>query len=240
MPSPNLRVTSRCLEDDLGCDKDLVKKDARDFEDVHPAVKKFVSMRGASPSTGEPSYGPYPRGQIRALHVGAARGVTAWDESEDVCWLLAYNDFHRNGDPNDAFVVFNSLYSAAQLLPTDDDYEHFFADEQEAFLDRMLDASRQLLESARENPGREEVRTWGNGRQIMCVDVVVEGDSSAEEGWMGLTLPEDEAAPDTEIYELVGELLLPGVVPIYSDKFRDRVRRSGEIVYHWTHYEGTD
>lgn len=237
MSAPNLRVTSRCLKDDIGIDGRLVYQDARHFENSHPAVTKFVAMRGAAPDAGEPIYGPFPRGLVCSLHVGGARAVTTWDKRENVCWLLAYNHFHRNGDPDDAYAIFLGLYNSGDLLPTEEDYAAFFADEEDAFFDRMLEAGQKLLERARANPGREEVETWHNGSQVMCVDVLVEGDSRAEDGWMGLTLPDDEALTMDDVFRLAAALIPADADPIFSDRFRDRERRRGEIVYRWEHYD---
>lgn len=236
MTSPNLRVTKRCLKNDLGLDEDLAKQDARDFKGNHPAVKKFVDMRGAAPSLAEPIYGPFPRGLICSLHVGQSRAVTTWDETENVCWLLAYDDYHRNGEPDDAFEVFIGLYHADELLPTEEDWSQFFADNEDTFFDGLLKTGQRLLERARANPGREEVESWHNGRQVMCVDILVEGESRAEDGWMGLTLPEDEVLSDNEVFALVSALIPPDATPIYCKKFKGRERRRGEIVYRWEHY----
>lgn len=238
MSEPNLRVTARCLQGDLDLDQKLVYKDARHFRDDHPAVTKFVDMRGAAPDLAEPIYGPFPRGLVCSLHVGSARAVTTWDKQENVCWLLAYNDYHRNGEPDDAYEVFIALYKAGELLPTEEDWSNYFADDADVFFDRLLETGRRLLHQARKNPGREEVETWHNGRQVMCVDILVEGGGSrAEDGWMGLTLPDDEALSDDEVFALAAALIPPDAVPIYSDKFKGRQRRRGEIVYRWEHYE---
>lgn len=241
MGEPHLRVAERCLKDDLEFDdeqvNELVKKDARDFKDAHKAIKKFVDMRGADPGGAEPMYGPFPRGLIGSLHVGSARGATLWDEDQNVCWLLAYEAYHRNGDPNDAFEIFISLYNQDKLLPTEKDYERLFTDDEDDFYDRLLAASEQLLERARANPGREEMSTWHRGRQVMCVDVLVEASGRAEEGWMGLTLDADEMLSDNEVFDLVQALIPPDVMPVPSMKFKDRDRRPGEIVYHWDFYE---
>lgn len=160
---------------------------------------------------------------------------------EDVCWLLAYHEFHQNGDPDDAYNVFIALYSAGQLLPTDKDWEEVLAEEDDEFLDELRRAGERLLERARANPGHEEVETWHDGgHQVMCVDLLVEADGQAEVGWMGLTLPENEVLSDREVFDLVAQLLPPNVKPLYSLKFKDRDRRRGEIVYSWEWYSFHD
>ena len=167
----------------------------------------------------------------------ARLGVSTWDEVEDVCWLLGYNDYHRNGEPDDAFEVFNKQFSAGVLLPTADDYDALFADADDRFRDLLLDTGRQFLEQARANPGHEEFVTFGDGgHQVMCVDILVEHGGRSEEGWVGITLPENEALPDEEVYAVVAELIPAHAEPIWERKFKDRDRRPGEIVYRWDSY----
>lgn len=215
----------------------MLKSDARAFLDAHPAIRKFVSMRSAAPAGGEPTHGPYKRGLICSLHVGSARAVTTWDDHEGVCWLLAFNDYHRNGDPNDAYNFFNDLYSAGKLLPTEADYEAFFADEEDDFFERFAEAAARLLEKARANPGIEELETWyDGGSQLMCVDVLVDGDDYTEEGWVSLTLPDGEFLTDDEFYDVAVRLVPEEVEPLWSPTFRQRERRRGEVVFNWTLY----
>ncbi len=245
MVSPNLRVTRRCLDEDLGLSskqvEESVLQDARDFKSVHAAVRKFVSMRGAAPDGAEPIYGPFPRGRVGSLHVGEARAATTWDEREDVCWLLAYNDYHRNGDPDDAYNVFIDLYNRDELMPTQRDYDDFLAEDdvdEELVIEGLLEIGAELLARARANPGREEVKTWSDGgHQVMCVDVLVVGQDRAEEGWLGLTLPQDVVLTNEQVYDLVQALLPPDAMPRYEKRFKDRPRRPGEIVFQWDHYE---
>lgn len=208
-------------------------------------------MREDDPDKGEPISGIRPRGKVCSLHVGKGRAVTTWDEEADVCWLLAWNGFHRNGHPKDAYQVFLELHiNGDNLLPSPKDYEVFFdtSDTEEddygavsrlTLLEELAEISADLLREARDNPNIEAVRTFrvNGGRQIMCIDAVVEPDGRAEEGWMGLRLPEDEHLSDNDVYELLAALL-PGDVDLsYEQKFRDRERMAGEIVWRWTHFE---
>jgi hypothetical protein len=215
-----------------------VKLDARDYTDLHASVEKLVAMRGQAPSGGEPISGPFPRGSIRSLHVGSGRAVTAWDPAENVCWLLAFDGYHRNGEADDAYNVFIDLYNANELHPTSQDYKDLFDAEDDGDDEDMIpglrDVGERLLARARANPGREEVETFTDGgRQVICVDIVIDGDAQLEEGWLGITLPQDEAISNEEIYGLVQALLPPDVTPTYVQRFRDRERRRGEIVFHW-------
>ncbi|MCH1867062.1 hypothetical protein [Nocardioides sp. CFH 31398] len=212
-------------------------------------MKKFVAMRGQAPDQGEPVHGGWGFGVVCSLHVGEERAVTTFVVEEDVCWLLAYNDYHRIGDRKDAYNYFIDLYASGDLMPSDKDYETFFensdVDEEDIdavmsleLLDEVAVISRELLDEARSAPGTEAVRTFRvNGKQLMCVDVVLEPTARAEEGWLSLVLPEDEYLSDDDLYELVASLLPPGVTPLYSNDFRGRARVAGEIVYQWDYYE---
>ncbi len=229
------------MTDDLQLSKNLLKSDARDFKNAHPAVKKFVKMRSVDPAGGEPTHGPYKRGLIRSLHVGSARAVTTWDDQEDVCWLLAFNDYHRNGEPDDAYNLFNGLYSDDKLLPTEDDYDAFFEDDDDDFFERFATTAAELLERARANPGKEEFETWADGgSQVLCIDILVDGDDYMEEGWVSLTLPDGEFLTDDEFYDVALRLVPEGVEPLWSQKFRGRDRRRGEVVFTWTLYKESE
>ena len=214
-------------------------------------MERAVTMRGNEPAQGKPMAGIRPRGRVRSLRVGQGRAVTTWDAEADVCWLLAYHWFHQNGHSEDCYNIFLDLHNNGdRLLPSVDDYEAFFessdADAEDdlegaltlSLLERLQIVSAELLEEARANPRVEAVRTFNvNGRQIMLVDALVEADGKAEEGWMSLRLPEDEHLNDSDIYELIATLLPEGVYPIYEDKFQQRERMAGEVVYRWEHWE---
>lgn len=195
-------------------------------------------MRRGAPEVGEPIFGPFKRGLICSLHVGAARAVTTWDPETDTCWLLAYDGYHRNGEPEDAYAVFIARFNAGDLLPTEDDWDSGLKDVDVAFLDKVREAGARLLELARAHPGKEEVETWTDGgQQVICVDLLIEGDGQAEQGWMGLTLPENETLSDADVFDLVARLVPEGADPLFSQTFKDRQRRKGEIVYTWEHYQ---
>lgn len=239
MHTPNLRITQRCLEQDLGLDSEWVLLDARGLVNEHAAIKKFVNQRGQDPSGGDSPHGPYPFGSVRSLHVSSARAVTAWDEGTDTCWLLAYNDYHRNGEPDDAYNVFNELYDRGELLPTEDDwYQALLADE-DFVLHQFRESGERLLEQARREPGKEAFESFTDGgHQVICVDLVIATDGRAEQGWIGVTLPQDEHLSDDQVYDLVVQLLPDNSdAPLYDKTFKDRPARTGEIVYTWQYFD---
>lgn len=241
------------MEEDLGFTTEeatnLLKEDARRFQKPPAAVQRLVTMRGAEPAMGKAMDGIVPRGLIKSLRVGEGRGATTWDEEAGVCWLLAYNGFHQNGHKNDCYKVFLRLHADDELLPSEADYVAFFessdADDEDyegvfhlGLLEELSAISKGLLQDARANPGTESVRTFRvNGEQIMCIDAIVEADGQAEEGWMGLRLPDNEFLADADLYEMVAGLLPEDVLPTFETQFRDRDRMPGEIVLRWDHYQ---
>lgn len=164
--------------------------------------------------------------------------------------MLAWHGFHQNGHPEDCYNRFLDLHNNGdKLLPSDDDYDQFFdsSDEVEddydgvmslGLLDELRIISRELLDEARSHPAVEAVRTFRvNGRQIMCIDALVEEDGRYEDGWISLRLPEGEYLSDEDVYDLLLSVLPEGVAPLYEMNFRDRDRMPGEIVYRWEAWE---
>lgn len=119
-----LRVTERCLEEDLG------RSGTSEFEDLAgiDIVKELIN--GRSDRTED-------RNEISPLTSGVPvwvlsrghdhRGATFYDEDMDVVWLLAYGR-HRSGEAKDFFPYCIELDEEDRLLPTDADYERMFDD----------------------------------------------------------------------------------------------------------------
>ncbi|GAA2469226.1 hypothetical protein [Terrabacter carboxydivorans] len=100
---------------------------------------------------------------------------------------------------------------------------------------RTVPTAAELLERARANPGKEEFETWDDGgKQVLCIDVLVEGDEYMEEGWVSMTLPDGEFLTDDQFYDVALRLVPQNVEPLWTRKFRDRECRRGEVVFTWT------
>jgi hypothetical protein len=122
-----LRVTRRCLEEDLGRDPDSDFAELLD-KATPEIVTALVKKRCDS---------PMDRSEIAPLSSGRTvyrlafgddhRGGTWHDERFGVVWLLAYR-LHRSGKPDDAFPYIKGLDEAGRLLPTEADYKALFDD----------------------------------------------------------------------------------------------------------------
>lgn len=146
-----LRITQRCLVDDLGLSADST------FEDVqhHPIVKAFVAKRQTVPADGE-TIGP--AAGVRTLYKlrGAtrSRGATLFDADERVVWLCAYG-YHESGSPDDAYRRFESLMREHRLEPVMDDFVALGRERKRRFTDLVVGhaeaAIREALQQADPN-----------------------------------------------------------------------------------------
>lgn len=144
-----LRITARCLADDLDW-----RPGAR-FADLaeQASVTAFVSRRAESPTNSRlvgPLRSPH---QIYWLAGGeAGEGATWYDEDNDVVWLLASADV---GDSESAARRLQRLDQQQILLPNEGDYRALFLDRDNRFSEACRYVAPQLLETARANPGVE-------------------------------------------------------------------------------------
>ena len=124
LPEWELRITRRCLSEDLGVSPEEPIGALLD----HPIVKALVKDRANDPDGGK-SVGPEAGDRtLRRLGYGHDhRGATWWDGAERVVWLCAYHGGHRSGEPDDPFKRhFPDLIAAGRALPETSDYEALF------------------------------------------------------------------------------------------------------------------
>lgn len=147
-----LRVTARCLVEDLGRGPD-----AR-FEDLlgQDIIKGFVGKRNADP-TDTRKVEPLTSGhEVYTLGYGHRhRGATWHDEQNGVIWLCAYRR-HESGAADEAFPYFKQLDAEGRSLPTREDYERLLEDRNRRFADAVVDDAQRLLSEARDEPGVEK------------------------------------------------------------------------------------
>ncbi len=239
MYSPRLRVTRRCLIDDLGLSAEHARRDARQYCAEHEALRSFVVKRESAPGVGEQVKGIEPFGRYISLHVTRGRGVTFWDEAEDTCWLLAYSDTHASGEDRDCYRYFMRLGERDELLPTEDDYELIWDVSAESVLDALAEMGKDMYAEARESGG-EVNRSYLHASALMLVDLLVIDSSGNEQGWLSVSLPADiTVGPDVVIDYMAR--LLPEHVDLdtleQSSHFGDRLCRYDELVWTWTAYE---
>jgi hypothetical protein len=155
---------------------------------------------------------------------------------ENVCWLLAYGEYHASGDRRDIYNFFSDLHQRGELAPTEDDYLALEEDLTSKFLTELRDTGQGLLDEARARPGRESMDSlYGDdGRVSIVIDVVViDSEIRLEEGWLGITLPRGSRWPARDVYVIALALLGGSAELRPSEKVGSRDRRNSEIAFTW-------
>jgi hypothetical protein len=167
-----LRITARCLQEDLETSRNTPIGDLLDL----PIVKALIKDRATDPDAGK-TIGPEAgEDTIRRLGYGHDhRWATWWDRSEMVVWLCAYHGGHRSGAADDPFKKhFPELIAAKRMKPTATDYEALFAERDERFVDLVRGDAQALLADARREPGTEKRAVVGGEASVGCLVEVVE------------------------------------------------------------------
>jgi hypothetical protein len=206
-----LRVTSRCLHEDL----DSATDDP--FGDLggHEIMRAFVNRRSAQ---------PYDTKEVAPLTCGVAvwrlaygnrhRGATWFDEANRVVWLLAYGR-HESGSELDAFPHFKDLDADDRLLPDDGDYYALFRDRDERILDVVELEAAELLAAARQAPLREQRAVLGGQ---FGVGVAVEVVETLEEVYVAV-----------KIAGLTEEILAIVLAAFFPDCDQSDIESTGEM-----------
>ncbi len=218
-----LRITRRCIEEDLAGDPEA------DFESMlsHPIVKAFCNKRSKK-SIDTKKIEPLTTGRTiyRLAHQHRHRGATWYDTGYRVIWLCAYGH-HESGSEGDAFPYFKRLDAEDRLLPTEGDYKTFIADRNQRFADTVVIEAQDLLDIAQEEAGVEQRGTLG---QKTGVGVVVEIVETLEETSIAITI--DSLPPgwlDTILAAFDPNLTYNDWE--LTDKFPTRALKPNEICY---------
>jgi hypothetical protein len=167
-----LRITRRCLEEDLEVPASTPIAELVD----HPIVKALISDRATDPDGGK-TVGP-AAGQdtLRRLAFGNDhRGATWWDPVEKVVWLCAYSGAHRSGAADDPFkALFPELIAAGKMKPLEADYEALFEDRDARFVDTVESDAQELLAAAHDDPGAEKRAVIGGEPTVGCLVEIVD------------------------------------------------------------------
>jgi hypothetical protein len=155
-----LRITHRCLVEDLGFSSDDLTRPLDELaaidSDAGKFIRTFIEKRGADPvdedsieglATGRIPIHPLRRGE-------RIRGLTWHDREANVVWLVAAHFAHRSGERGDSYVYFRSL-AATELLPDENDYQVFREQQAIQAADAILDLIDPGLRSALADPGTE-------------------------------------------------------------------------------------
>lgn len=155
-----LRITHRCLVEDLGFTSDDLGRPldelAAGTSDAAKFIRTFIEKRGVDPvdedsieglATGRIPIHPLRRGE-------RMRGLTWHDRDANVVWLVAAHFAHRSGERSDSYAYFRSL-RAEQLLPEELDYVLFREQQAIHAADAILDLIDPALRSVLADPGTE-------------------------------------------------------------------------------------
>lgn len=165
-----LRLTRRCLEEDLGRSPETNLEDLLGVEIVKAFIarrrERHDNTREVAPLTSGRTVWRLSRGHDH-------RGATWYDPDEKVVWLLAYGR-HRSGEPDDAFPYFKQLDSEDRLFPTLDDYTALENDRGRRFVEHVTRVVPPLMERAKDQPEVEQSSSIGGSAEIGVAMEVVE------------------------------------------------------------------
>lgn len=193
-PEWELRLTARCLHEDLGADP------RAPFEAVehHEIVKAFKRDRFERLTDTRQVSQIRTGTEVWVLsHGHDHRGATVYDARERVVWLVAYGR-HRSGASDDFFPYCRSLVDDDELLPTEGDYERLVRDRDRRFVETIPVEAAYILENARRT--RREQRVSLGGRFGSEVAVEVDDELGAEAITLALGL-------DTVVWDYVPIIL---------------------------------
>ena len=227
-----LRITLRCLEDDLGMSRADVNTPVAEID--HEFVRVFVDKRRDHPKGNEPFVLP-KHGPIadKLRQTERWRGATLYDSEENIVWLLGFG-FHTSGRPDDVYQVLEALDVADKLLPTDEDYELFFEASEADLPELLRQNAEEMLQEGQQAPGTEVRRIIGG---TFPVSVVVEGDNGMTATWLAISyrLLRGDYDPPPEWEQFILAAFFPGRRPedIVSPEQRLPTRATGsdEWVY---------
>lgn len=200
--SHELRVTRRCLAEDIGVGPDAPFEAVMD----DPLVKALVRER-SDQTNGAKTVGPAAGADTlyRLSHGDRNRGATWWDEAEGVVWLCATHYNHESGSAGDSFVYFDQLIADGEMKPTAEDYEALYEERDQWFYDHALGDAQELLAVARADPGFEARGVIGKAIDTGVVVEVIETLEEIFVAFMWADLPPDPTAMATLLAAFVPE-----------------------------------
>ncbi len=170
-----LRVTARCLEDDLKRPTDSNFEELTGIEIVKALVKdrshRAIDTRRVAPLTCGEEVWVLSRGNDH-------RGATWHDSANRVVWLVACGR-HRSGTSDDFFPYCKALDEDDTLLPAEQDYERLILDRDLRFAYAIRVEAPLVLKTARETPGEHNVMLGGQFGICLTVECADELESIA-------------------------------------------------------------
>lgn len=241
------RATQRCVRDDLGLDEAHAAREVERYCAEHDALRSFLSKRRHDPAEGENVLDVNPYGHVKSLHVGKARAATIYDPALDVCWLLAFNETHATGERRDAYNHFVRLSDRDELLPSTGDISALSTVTPANVIDTLRAHGEHLYDAAIAADGVEvcESIALDNGQDasiVVSIEVVVDRQESAEQGWIAFVLPHDAPVTNELLLDLIADLIPDHVDPDTVDfaaTVNSRPVRYNELAFTWSHFTTT-
>ena len=170
LPDRELRVTQRCLIEDLGGRKDSTLEDVS----KHPIVRAFLRERRTK-TTGTRQVGQLGSGKEIWVLTQAQRhrGGTWFEAQRDIVWLVAAGH-HESGSKDDFFPYCRQLDKERRLAPAKDDYAALFLAQKERLAARILIDAPLLRKRARESEGEVSGQIGGKFGVKVAVEVADE------------------------------------------------------------------
>jgi hypothetical protein len=229
---PALRVTLRCLTDDLGLSPRHAEGSASDID--HELVRKFIHLRSQDPQGTEKVQPLEYASEVFTLHAGRWRGATWHDRTNGVVWLLA-GRYHRSGERDDAYPQFKALDSVGRLAPTEEDYELLFRLQERTFAEAVVEETADLLEEVRAASPAEVRRVLG-GTVPVSVAVLQAGNMEIVYLAVSMRLQEGELRPPGEWLTILWAAFFPWVSdPVeelsQEDEIAGRPRANDELIF---------
>jgi hypothetical protein len=170
LPDRELRVTRRCLLEDLDGKKDGTLKDVS----KHPIVRAFLREREAK-TTGTRQVGQLSSGkEIWVLaQAHRHRGGTWYEAQRDIVWLVAAGH-HESGSPDDFFPYCRQLDKDRRLAPSKEDYKELLLAQNEWLAARILIDAPLLRKRARSTSGEVSARIGGKFGVKVAIEVADE------------------------------------------------------------------
>jgi hypothetical protein len=223
-----LRVTERCLDDDLNAAPNA------DFDAISglEIVKALVKDRATNPVSSR-QVAPLTCGcEVWVLGYGHHhRGGTLHDPEDAVIWLVAYAR-HRSGTPDDFFPYCKRLDAESRLLPTQVDYTRLFQERDRRFVYAVAVEAPLIMSAARETDGEYRCTVGGELGIGLALEIDEELDATA------ITVAFEPIGLETmEQAEILLAALSPGKWEMIG-KMPSRELAPGEVAYTITSVAG--
>lgn len=167
LPDRELRVTRRCMTEDLGGSTTQGLEDLVD----HPIVKAFLRER-RSKFVGTRKVEPLTSGmEVWVLTQGQRHRGGTWHETRrKIVWLLA-GGHHESGSPDDFFPYCKGLDQEGRLAPSKEDYKELLLEQDARFAAQILIEGPLLKKRAEKEGGEIKAKIGGRFGIAVAIEI---------------------------------------------------------------------